>query len=145
MTKLVSVVVVAVLGSFAALAQEPRRDGNWEVSVQMDMAGMPQKMPPRTMKQCITKEQADDPSLLLPQPTGRGGAPDCKVTDQKTTGNKVVWSMSCSGATPMTGTGEMVYGNDTFDGVMKMTMETGGQAMTMTMTSKGKRLGDCVK
>jgi hypothetical protein len=142
--KLAAVVCGAALLSAAALAQGPRRDGNWEMTMQMEMAGMPQKMPPQTIKQCITKEQADDPTLLMPQ-AGRGTPPDCKVTDQKISADKVTWSMSCGGANPMTGTGEMVYGPDTVDGVIKMTMDAGGKPMTMTMTAKGKRLGDCVK
>jgi hypothetical protein len=146
MTKvLCAVTLAAAVASAAVVAQEPRRDGNWEMTVQMEMAGMPQKMPPTTIKQCITKEQANDPSLLVPQQPGRGAAPDCKVTDQKTAGNKITWTMSCAGATPMTGTGEMVYTNDSVNGVITMTMNSGGQPMTMTMTTKGKRLGDCVK
>jgi hypothetical protein len=138
-------VLAATTASAVGLAQELRRDGNWEMTVQMEMPGMPQKMPPMTMKQCITKEQANDPSLLMPQQPGRGSAPDCKVTDQKISGNKITWTMSCAGATPMTGTGEMVYSADTLDGVITMNMESGGTPMTMVMKTKGKRLGDCEK
>jgi hypothetical protein len=136
---------VALL-SAAVLAQQPaRRDGNWEVTMQMQMDGMPGAMPPQTIKQCVTKEEAEDPTKLMPQ-AGRGGAaPECKVTDQKVTGNKVSWSMTCTGQMAMSGTGEFVYNDNTYDGTMKMNMERGGQPMAMTMTYKGKRLGDCVK
>jgi hypothetical protein len=141
-----ALVAVFALSCAVALAQGPRRDGNWEMTVQMEIPGMPQKMPPMTIKQCITKEQADDPSVLMPpQQPGRGGAPDCKVTDQKMSGNTLSWTMTCAGATPMTGTGEMSYTDDTVNGTIKMTMENAGQPMTMTMNMKGKRLGDCVK
>src|SRR4051794_39832422 len=86
--------VGAVL-SVSLLAQGPRRDGNWEVTMTMEMAGMPQgmSMPPVKTTQCITPEQAKDPSMAMPQrPAGRGGAAnpdDCKVTDYKQDGNKV--------------------------------------------------------
>ena len=91
----------------------PRRDGNWQVTMEMDMPGMPQKMPPMTLTQCITKADADDPTKLAPQ--GRGAAPsNCKVSDYKTEGNKVTWSMRCEGDNPMTGTGEIVYSGDTY-------------------------------
>jgi hypothetical protein len=137
---------LAVIFSLSGLAQGPgpRRDGNWQVTMEMDMPGMPKAMPPMTMTQCLTKQDAEDPTKLAPQ--GRGNAPsNCKVSDYKTEGNKVTWSMRCEGENPMTGTGEFVYSGDTYAGTMKMTTGRGGQPMTMTMKYTGKRLGDCTK
>jgi hypothetical protein len=132
-------VTVAVALSVSALAQSPRRDGRWEVKTEMEMPGMPMKMPPMTMTQCITKEQAEDPQLSIPQ--GRGAPNNCKVSDYKVTGNKVTWSMKCEGPEAMTGTGEITYGDNTYDGVMKMER----QGQTMTMKYAAKRLGDCLQ
>jgi len=79
--------------------------------------------------------------------SGAGIRPTCipagcvKVSDDKVTGNKVTWSMKCEGPEAMSGTGEITYGENTYDGVMKM--ERQGQTMTMKYT--GKRLGDCLK
>jgi hypothetical protein len=64
---------------------------------------------------------------------------DCKVVDQEISDNKVTWSMSCTTPQEMTGTGEFVYADDTFEGVMQMQM----QGQTMSMKYNGKRLGDC--
>ena len=76
----------------------------------------------------------------------RGGpAPDCKVSDYKTVGNKVTWSMSCTGAAAASGTGEFVYTDDAYTGQMVMNVERGGQPMAVTMKYNGKRLGDCTK
>ena len=132
-------ITVAVSLSVSALAQAPRRDGRWEVKTEMEMPGMPMKMPAMTTTQCITREQADDPQQSVPQ--GRGAPNNCKVSDYKITGNKVTWSMKCVGPEAMSGTGEITYGENTYDGVMKMERE--GQTMTMKYT--GKRLGDCPK
>jgi len=132
-------ITVAVGLSVSALAQAPRRDGRWEVKTEMEMPGMPMKMPAMTTTQCITKEQAEDPQRSVPQ--GRGAPNNCKVSDYKVTGNKVTWSMKCEGPEAMSGTGEITYGENTYDGVMKMERE--GQTMTMKYT--GKRLGDCPK
>ena len=130
--------ITVVVGlSVSALAQAPRRDGRWEVKIEMEMPGMPMKMPAMTTTQCITKEQAEDPQRSVPQ--GRGVPNNCKVSDYKVTGNKVTWSMKCEGPDAMSGTGELTYGENTYDGVMKMQRE--GQTMTMKYT--GKRLGDC--
>ena len=131
--------------SLTAIAQSPRRDGNWQVTMEMSVPGMPQKMPPMTLTQCLTPEDAKDPTKLAPQ-GGRGATPsNCKVSDYKEQGNKVTWSMRCEGDNPMTGTGEFVYTGATYVGTMNMTTERGGQPMTMTMKYSGKRLGDCVK
>lgn len=132
--------------SIAAFAQGPRRDGQWEVKMEMDMPGMPAGMPPMTSTQCITPEEAKDPEKAVPQ-MGRGGRgrgrgnQDCKVSDYKMDGNKATWTMKCEGDMAMTGAGEFVYAADTYTGTIKM--ETGRGAMTMKYS--GKRLGDCVK
>ena len=134
-----AVVVVGVMGLAASLlAQGPRRDGKWEVKVEMQMPGM--TMPAQTVTQCVTKDEAADPLKAMPQ-RGRGGdSSDCKVSDYKVDGNKVSWSMACA-KDKMTGTGEFVYAGETYTG--SMIMNTQGQ--TMTMKYSGKRLGDCTK
>jgi hypothetical protein len=136
---------VLVALTAAVLAQGPRRDGKWEVTTQMEMAGMPagRGMPATTTTQCITKEQADDPQKFAAQPPGRGGQNDCKVSDYKVDGNKVTYSMKCTTPQEMTAAGEMVYGDNKYDGVVKMSMSRGGQTLDMTMKMTGKRLGDC--
>ncbi|MGC4085056.1 MAG: DUF3617 family protein [Vicinamibacterales bacterium] len=106
-------------------------------------------MPPMTMTQCITPQDAADPSKAIPQrPAGRGGAgeqSDCKVSDYKTDGNKVSWKMTCTTPRPMNGTGEFVYEKDSYTGTMTMDMGRGGPGGAMTMKYTGKRLGDCTK
>jgi hypothetical protein len=143
MTKRLAVSLL-VAGSLAALvaAQGPRRDGEWEVKVEMNMPGMPAGMPPNTIKQCITPAEASDPQKAMP-PQGRGrGNSNCKISDYKSEGNTVSWSMACEGAQPMTGKGQFVYAQDAYTGTMTMDMQGRG---TMTMKYTGKRLGDCTK
>jgi hypothetical protein len=113
----------------------------------MEMPGMPGKMPPFTMEQCITKEQANDPQRAVPQQPQRGGPPsDCKTEDYKVSGNTVTWSMRCTTPQPMTATGEITYSENAYTGTMKMNAgERGGQPMVMTMKMTGKRLGDCTQ
>jgi hypothetical protein len=142
MTKRLAVTLV-IAGSFAALvvAQGPRRDGEWEVKMEMNMPGMPAGMPPTTTKQCITPADASDPKKAMPP--GRGGNQgNCTVSDYKIDGNTVSWSMACSGAQPMTGKGQFVYEQNAYTGTMTMDMQGRG---TMTMKYTGKRLGDCNK
>ena len=137
---------IAACAAFVAslFAQGARRDGNWEVKMEMSMPGMP-AMPPITTTQCITKEDALDPQKSLPQaPSGRGdrgGNGNCKVSDYKVEGSKVTYAMSCEGPDKMSGRGEFVYAGDTYTGTM--IVNAAGRGMTMKYS--GKRLGDCTK
>jgi hypothetical protein len=142
LTKVVALTALVAMSAAVVFAQAVRRDGKWEVSMLMEMPGMP-AMPPFKSEQCVTKEQARDPQSAVP-PQG-GPNSDCTSEDTKTTGNKVSWSMKCTTPQPMTGTGEITYTENAFDGVMVMNMARGGQPMTMTMKMTGKRIGDCVK
>ena len=80
-------VILFVTLSAMAQGPGPRRDGNWQVTMEMDMPGMPQKMPPMTLTQCITKADADDPTKLAPQGRGAGrrATAKCPTTRPKET------------------------------------------------------------
>jgi hypothetical protein len=149
-------VVAAVVGiSAAVFAQGARRDGRWEVKMEMSSPDMPMQMPATTQTVCISKEDANDPSKMLPQAQGRGrgGMSDsCKMTDSKMEGNKVTFTMKCDPPQQGTINGEITYSADSYEGLMKMSMmmparggQGGGQPMNMTMKYTGKRLGDCTK
>jgi hypothetical protein len=135
---------LVVIASSVAFAQGPRQDGKWEITTEVDMPGMPMKMPARTTTQCVTKEDAADPAkaiLKQSDPQGGRGNPDCKISDLKTNGNSVTWTMKCEGRDAMTGSGQTTYSPDSYTGTM--TINRAGQ--TMTMKYSGKRLGDCTK
>ncbi len=133
--------LLLVAGTIAPSAQSPSnpmRPGSWEITMQMDMPGMPMKLPPQKVVQCVTKKQLEDPAATVPGAPG-GGKNPCKVTDQKIDGNKITWNMTCSEPQPMTGSGEILVDGDNYTGTMKMNMEQG----QMTMKYNAKRLGDC--
>jgi hypothetical protein len=138
MMRIAPVLLVLAFAADAA-AQSPMRPGRWEVTMQMEMAGMPMQMPPMKTTPCITAEQLKDPNGALP--SGAANPNACKVSDQKTTSDSVSWKVACSGPEPMTGSGEMKFTGDTYVGVMKMTTAKG----EMTMKYAGKRLGDCAQ
>ena len=125
------------------LSQSQMRPGRWETTTQMDMPGMPVKMPATTNTRCVTAAEAATPANTVQMPAGRGrGNSDCKVTDQKTEGNnKLTWKFACTGANAATGDGEMGFNGDSYTSKMTMNMAQG--AMTMQIT--GKRLGDCTQ
>ena len=135
----------AVVLSFAvicsdAAAQSPMRPGNWEVTMEMDMPGMPMKMPPMKTTRCVTQQEIDSPNRGLPSGPQKNPN-DCKITDYKQSGNTVSWNVACAGQQPMTGSGELRFNGDAYDGIIKMMMNQQQMAMKMA----GKRLGDCTK
>ena len=130
---------IALAGTLTTSAQQhPMRPGRWEITTQMDMPGMPMKMPAQKAVRCITQKELNDPAGAVPKPP-EGQKNTCKVSDYKVDGNKVTWKMSCSEPHAMTGTGEIIVDGDTYTGTMKMNMDQG----QMTMKYNAKRLGDC--
>jgi hypothetical protein len=124
----------SLVGSLFAAA--PMKEGNWQITMNMEMEGMPVKIPPVTIKQCLKKEDLNDPEKTLPKTTKDSS---CKISDYKLEGNTVSWKVNCP-KEKLTGTGEMTYeGNSAYSG--KMDMDSNGQKMHMKMA--GKRLGDC--
>ncbi|HVY04912.1 MAG TPA: DUF3617 family protein [Burkholderiales bacterium] len=106
-------------------------DDLWEITMKMEMAGMP-SMPERTSKVCQRKGNPD-PSKMSDKDS------DCQTTDKKQTGNKASWKFSCTKPQPMTGSGEVTYGDGSYQGIMKMKSDK----MDVTQTFSGKKVGTC--
>jgi hypothetical protein len=135
-----SLLVCGAAATVVLAAQNPMRPGNWETTMKMEMPGMPTGMPPMKSTQCITAaELAKDPATGLPR--GAAGQKNCTVSDYKATGNVISWKMACTGEMTMSGTGELTFKGDSYEGVMKMSMAQG----EMTMHMAGKRAGDCTE
>ena len=110
--------------------------GKWQMTMEMDMPGMPMKMPPVTTTHCVTKEQAENPEANIPKSQRDSG---CKYTDVKVDGNTVSWKMECE-KSQMTGTGSVTYSSDSYTGHMDMKM-AGDREVHAKYT--GKYLGPC--
>ena len=125
-------------------AQAPRRDGNWEITVDVEIEGLAQKLPSRTTTQCVSPEEAADARKAMPHPGHDPGTlGQCSTSDHKVDGNHVSWSFRCDSPKPVTGTGDIVYVDDSsYSGTIRLVGEAG---KTMTMKYTGKRLGDCAK
>ncbi len=133
---LTALAVAVVVAPLAALGEDPApmQDGLWELSVQMEIPGLPFKPPASKATHCYTKQEVQE----------QGGVPqgekDCKTTSVKRTGNTVRWAVTCTGKNAGTGEGEITFkGSDAYEGKMKMT----SSGSTVTSVYKGKRLGDC--
>lgn len=115
------------------------KEGNWAVTMQMEMVGMPMAMPPVNTNQCVTKKD------LVPDMSK--GDEGCIVKNQKLTGDTVTWHLQCTGKDGnMEGDGQIKYGADTYDGTMQLSMSDksgSGAPMQMKYKMHGKHTGPC--
>lgn len=131
---------VAVAGGVLALAMAPAAlaqgaDDLYEVTVRMEMVGMPMQMPAMTQRSCV-KKGASDADTVPHQD-------NCNVTNARRDGNKVTFSMVCTGRDAMTGNGEMTYAGDGYAGTIRLKGKMEGQDMEMTQAITGRRVGAC--
>ena len=134
------VALALVVPASHAFAQSPMRPGRWETTMQFDMVGMPMQMPPMKNTRCVTQQEIDSPNRGLPSGPAKNPN-DCKVSDHKVSGSTITWTMACAGAQPMTGTGELRFMGDSYEGTVKMVMDQ----KEMGMKLSGKRLGECTQ
>jgi hypothetical protein len=126
--RLLAAVSVAALAT-PAIADE--RPGNlWNTTSQMSMPGMP-AMPPQSMQLCTAKEWTQPP----PAPAGQ----TCTQSNFQQTGNKVTWSIACTGEMDMTGEGEITFDDDSYTGTILF--DAGGMTMTVNLT--GTKIDEC--
>jgi hypothetical protein len=117
-------------------ADHPQKPGKWNVKMEMEIPGMPFKMPPVNLDVCLTEEDLANPQKAVPNDPKS----DCKVGDYKVSGNTVTWSVDCP-KQQMKGTGEITYTDNSYTGAMKMTV---GEQEMKTKYS-GKWMGECKK
>ena len=125
------VLAFALASSMQASAQG--KDDLWEVSTKMEMPGMPMAMPAQTNRFCVGKNRKDEE--FVPK---QG---DCRMIESKRVGNKFSYKMDCSGNYSAIVDGAITFGNNAYDGQMRMAMKNTNDTMVMTFT--GKRVADC--
>jgi hypothetical protein len=128
----VMLVSMAVLAAAPPVAAQGK-DDLWEHSSKMEMPGMPMAMPAQVNRVCVSKNRKDED--LIPT------RDNCRVLDSKRTGNRVTYRMECTGNEPMTIVGDLTFGNNAYEGQMRMTMTKTNDTMNMALS--GRRVGDC--
>ena len=125
--------VLALAVTSVALAQGA--DDLYEVTVKMEMPGMPMQMPAMTQRSCVKKGASDAESVPHQD--------NCKVTDARRANNKLTFTMVCTGRDAMTGNGEFTYAGDGYSGTIRLKGKMEGQDMEMMQSIAGKRVGGC--
>lgn len=112
-----------------------QKAGKWKVTIETDMPGMPMKMKPITTTVCLTDKDVEDPSKAMGEMKS-----DCKISDLKTTGNTVSYSISCP-SQKMTGKAEFTFSDTSYQGTMSVKIDE----QSMTQKYAGQHLGACEK
>jgi hypothetical protein len=112
------------------VASDPAAAGeSWEVTSQMTMVGMPMQMPSQTRRVCSKQDEAP------PNPD-----PSCRNSALARSGNKVTWTVECTGSHAMSGRGELTYANaDSYKGSIRFESADG----VMLLKLSGTRVGSC--
>ncbi|MBS1212757.1 MAG: hypothetical protein H6R26_1374 [Proteobacteria bacterium] len=117
------------------------RPGLWEITMQLEMPGMPMAMPPVKQTMCFTQQDVESGAKTVPQ-----DSPDnpthCKPENFNMRGNTATWTLKCDN---MAGTGSMTYSGDSYSGSSDISMTMEGETQQMKQTFSGRRLGDCQK
>lgn len=114
---------------FAATNMKP---GLWKMSAQMEMPGMPMKMPTVTYNKCLTKKD------LVPKRKSTNN--DCQMLNNKVNGDTVTWKMKCNnpgGASTMDG--KVTYSGKSMKGIVNVNQ--GGRQMLQRIS--GQHVGPC--
>jgi len=116
----------------------PVEPGLWEMSSTVNMPMMSQ---PRVT---TTTECMKESEISMDDMGGEDMDPNCQFEMAQIDGNTMKWSFDCpvEGGTSH-GEWEATSGGDSVTGNGVITMSFQGQAMEMTMSWQGKRIGDC--
>jgi hypothetical protein len=90
---------------------------------------------------CKTADEVGDASTFAKALAQEGAEFNCKMTDLKTTGNRMTFTSTCvEDGERITGTNEVTFGADSFTAVATI-KDSGGRTSTVKQTAK--RVGEC--
>lgn len=135
---LLAVSALLPLAAHAGDEQATQAGEQWQITMQVEMQGMPMAMPAVTHTACLPKKHASIADMV-PQ----NNHSDCKMENVHQSGDKTTFKMACTGQHPMTGEGEIEHGADHYRGTMHVVGDMEGQHVDMTQNFSGKRIGTC--
>lgn len=119
----------------AQVASAQGNDDQYDVTVKMEMVGMPMAMPPISQRLCVKKGAKDED--LVPRQE------NCRVSDTTRTGSRLTFRIACAGGNPMIGTGDFTIDGNGYNGQIRMKGKMEGQDVDMTQAITARRVGGC--
>jgi hypothetical protein len=131
-------VLVATMLIIAGCDSKPKTpamnmaDGLWEITMKVDMPGMPPAaMKPMSITTCLTKKDF--------VPKGKNES-NCEVKNISTMGDTVTWETVCKNVSSK---GSATYAGTTFTGSSETTVQMEGQTKIIKTAMDGKYIGAC--
>jgi hypothetical protein len=117
--------------------------GLWELSLEARVDSEPGFQPgPMTLNQCVTQDDAKDPSKLL-GPMATAGATGCGYSEKSYVGQKFSFTMQCSGTLELKTTGEVIFSATMLRGTITTSSSIDGKKVEFKSALVGRRLGEC--
>ncbi|HVE50135.1 MAG TPA: DUF3617 family protein [Casimicrobiaceae bacterium] len=110
-------------------------DDQYDITIKMEMVGMPMALPPISQRLCVRKGAKDEDFVPRQQ--------NCRVSDLTRTGSRVTFKIACTGNNAMTGAGDFVFASNGYSGQMRLKGKMEGQDMEMTQSIDARRTGSC--
>ena len=123
----------------APVAGKPK-PGLWEISTVNERSDSPGK---RTVvaRVCFGPEDVSQPARLIPAQHEFGTK--CESRDVKVKGAAVTWQAACTGKLPMSGTGHLTLGEESYTAHADFATKIDGKAGKLEQETTAKRVGDC--
>jgi Protein of unknown function (DUF3617) len=131
-------IVGLLLCATTAAAQDPVREGLWEISIQGQVGGQPMSSTPLVVRQCIDQQSVQDLMTKLAGTTG-----GCQISDLSQEGNHARWNLACTGQVEVSGTGEVTMNSNGFNGTLDLMVGMGDQSVPMLQTFDARWVGPC--
>jgi hypothetical protein len=122
--------------------------GQWEISTKRERDGVVETRPSRTM--CITPEKArqitKQISKAFPTNEFSSHSTTCKILDVKETDREVTWRAQCTGLFPAEQSGRYVIDSpEHYTSTVRSSVNSGQKTLSSTLTTQGRRTGECPK
>jgi len=117
--------------------------GLWALTLETSVPATPGfSMPPTTVNQCLTEQDAEDPSAVIGG-VANPGASDCTFSEKSYTGNTLHFRMECAGTLGMQTQGDVTYSATSIEGNIISTANMMGQKTELHSKITARRIGDC--
>lgn len=122
---------------------EDIKPGLWELSLETSDPATPGfSIPPTTVNQCLTDQDAQDPSKVLGG-VANPGASDCTFSEKSYSGNTLHFRMQCAGMLAMETRGDVTYSATSIAGNLVTSANVLGEATELLSKISARRIGDC--
>jgi len=137
---------IAALGAAVSMHSVSAQDlspGMWEVTMETQATGdAGWKPPPFNRMQCLTANDAKDPSRLVGS-MSVPGATGCTYTERSYSGNTFRFALDCSGSYGIRSKGSVIFSPASFNGEFTATANLAGQSTEFRNEVQGRRVGSC--